>query len=335
MLTNRLAISSISLGQHASHKLPDKISAAAECGFQGIEITYPDLNHYADSLSSTMLETARIVRLKCEDHNLEVIAFAAFENFEGQKSPITERLEKAQEWLAIAHALGAAHLQVPSNYDRSASSDRKVIVSEFQQLSDLANAFSPPMKIAYENLAWGMHCDLWQHALQIVQDVARDNFGLCLDSFHICVKLWADPFARDGRQPNGDRHLRDSLRLLACELPLDKLFYLQLSDGELLDPPYSETHPWYDAALEPGHVWSNEARPFPLEEEYGGYMPVQEVAQAFLVELGFTGWVSMETFDRRMRSEDQGPSQSARRGARSWETLSQRMTAAKPVSGKL
>jgi len=32
-------------------------------------------------------------------------------------------------------------------------------------------------------------------------------------------------------------------------------------------------------------------------------MPVQSIAKAFLVDKGFSGWVSLETFDRRMREE--------------------------------
>lgn len=335
MLQNKLAIASVSLGQHLSHTLPLKITAAAEAGIRGIEITRPDLDSYANALSLPILEAARNIRQLCADEHLEIIAFASFQNFEGQNSPLPDRLQTAREWLAIADNLGALHLQVPSNFDRSANADRQVIASDLRQLCDLAKTLSPVIKIAYENLGWGTHCSLWQHALQIVQDVDRDNFGLCLDSFHLCVALWADPFSKSGKQPHGKDKLKDSLQALVKQLPLEKLFYLQLSDGELLDPPYSEAHPWYDATLEPAHVWSNEARPFPLEAEYGSYMPVQDVAHAFLVDLGYTGWVSLETFDRRMRSAHLGPSQNARRAVKSWETLRFRLVEAGPLPSKL
>ena len=335
MLQNKLAIASVSLGQHTAHTLPLKIAAAAEAGIRGIEITRPDLDHYADAVSLPVLEAARRIRRLCADQRLEIIAFASFQNFEGQNSPLPDRLQTAREWLAIADNLGALHLQVPSNYDRSAIANRSVITSELRQLSDLAKTISPVIKIAYENLGWGTHCNLWQHALEIVQDVGRDNFGLCLDSFHFCVALWADPFSKNGKQPKGDDKLKESLRTLVKQLPLEKLFYLQLSDGELLDPTYSEAHPWYNATLEPAHVWSNEARPFPLETDYGGYMPVQEVAHAFMVDLGYTGWVSLETFDRRMKSAHQGPSQNARRAVRAWEVLRSRLSKPEPLLSKL
>lgn len=335
MLQNRHAIASVSLGQHATHTLPLKIIAAAQAGFQGIEITHTDLKSYAVELSVSMLETASKVRRQCEDHNVEIIVFCPFENFEGQQTPLSDRLDKAREWLALTNALGAEHFQVPSNYDPNASSDRNVIVSELQQLSDLAATYNPAIKVAYENLGWGTHCNLWQHALQTVQDVDRDNFGLCLDSFHLCVALWADPFSKSGIQPNGPYQLQKSLHDMAKQLPLDKLFYLQLCDGEKLDPPYSNAHPWYDPALQPAHVWSNEARPFPFEAEYGGYMPVVEVAKAFLVDLGFTGWVSLETFDRRMREAEHEPRRNARRAAKSWKRLEAELLAVKPRAGRL
>lgn len=335
MLQNQLAIAGVSLGQHATHTLPNKISAAAENGLQGIEITYTDLEDYAISLGVSILEAASPIRLQCQTNKLAIIAFAPFENFEGQRTPLEDRLAKAQEWLTVANVLGAEHFQVPSNYDRNANGDRRVVTSELRQLSDLAYQYSPPIKIAYENLGWGTHCSLWQEAMDIVKAVDRDNFGLCLDSFHLCVALWADPFARSCVRPNGARALGQSLRELVQRLPLERLFYLQLSDGERLDPPYSKTHPWFDSVLQPAHVWSNEARPFPLEKDLGGYMPVEDVARAVLVELGFAGWVSLETFDGRMRLEHNGPQQNARRAARSRQALEDALKRPKAAIGKL
>lgn len=166
----------------------------------------------------------------------------------------------------------------------------------------------------------------------MVLDVNRDNFGLCLDSFHLCVALWADAFSPSGLQADGGEKLRDSLQRFVRHCPVDKIFYVQISDGERMDPPYSEKHPWYDPRLEPGHVWSNEARPFPLEVKYGAYMPVQEITQAFLVDKGFTGWVSLETFDRRMRKEENGPDANAERGMKAWQGLRRQLIAAEQIN---
>lgn len=325
MLDNQLAIASVSLGQHVSHTLPDKITAAAENGIAGIEITYPDLEGHAASLSASMLEAAQQVKNLCKEKNIHILAFASFQNYEGSLLPLSDRLEKAERWLQIARALEAEHLQIPSNYERIINKDHHTMISELRKLADLASAENPIIKVAYENLAWSSHCTTWQEALSIVEEVDRDNFGLCLDSFHLSTLLWADPYSVSSRQTNGDERLRESLRSLVGDLPLQRLFYLQLSDGERLDPPYSENHPWYDPSLEVGHVWSNEARPFPLETEYGAFMPVQEIAQAFLVDLGFTGWVSLETFDRRMRQKENGPAVNAKRAIASWQNLRKRL----------
>ena len=332
MIDNKLAIASVSLGQHSSHTLPKKIVAAAQNGISGMEITYPDLEFYANSLSIQMLDAAPKIKKICSENGITIISFAAFENFEGYPSPLNERLAKASYWLTITRALGAEYLQVPSTYVTNINGDRKVIVNELRQLSDLAAAYKPVIKIAYENLAWSTHCTLWQDALEIVQQVDRENFGLCLDSFHIAVALWGDPFSPSGRQPNGDKRLEESMKLFVKTCPVDKIFYIQLSDGELMDPPYSQSHPWYNPNLAVGHVWSNEARPFPLEKDYGAYMPVQEIAQAFIVDTSFSGWVSLESFDRRMREEKNGPTQNAKRAISSWRHLRERLLSANQVS---
>lgn len=289
MLDNKLAIASVSLGEHVSHILPRKIAAAARKGFAGIEITYPDLEAHAKSISASIVDAAWHVRHLCEEHDISVIAFASFQNFEGNKSPLEQRLSTAREWLTITRALGAEHMQMPAIYIRDILDDHELMVRELQQLADLASESEPVIKLAYENLGWSTHCWLWQQALQMVLDVDRPNFGLCLDSFHFCVALWADAFNSSGRQIDGDGKLRKSLQEFVRDCPKEKIFYVQISDGERMDPPYSEKHPWYDPSLQVGHVWSDHARPFPLEVDYGAYMPVQEITQGFLIDKGFTG----------------------------------------------
>lgn len=96
MLNNQLAIASPSLGQHISHTLPQKISAASHNGFAGIEITHSDLLAYCSSLDITLQEAAAAIRQECSAHNLHILAFAAFENFEGHPSPLEPRMEIAK-----------------------------------------------------------------------------------------------------------------------------------------------------------------------------------------------------------------------------------------------
>lgn len=162
--------------------------------------------------------------------------------------------------------------------------------------------------------------------------MSREEFRLCLDSFHFAAKLWGDPFVESGKRGDEEERLAESLSELVRECPLEQLFYLQLSDGERLDPPYSKEHPWYGETRNVGDVWSNEARPFPMEVEYGAYMPVEAITRAVLVELGYKGWVSLETFDRRMRMEESSPHRNAERARKSWETLK---AVVEPGNGKL
>lgn len=319
----RLAIASPSLGQHESHTLPQKIAAAAQNGIHGIEITFPDLQAYAKSQSVGLEVAAEEIKGKCLEASggLQVVSLCPFENFEGHQSPLSERLAKAKQWLGLARILEAEFLQVPSAFDKTSSVDSDVIVAELQQLADLAAAEEPIIKVAYENLAWSTHCSTWQDAVRIVKAVDRTNFGLCLDSFHFAALLWGDPFGNSGIQADGPAQLGESLESMVKECPRDKLFYVQLSDGEKLDPPYSTGHPWFNPDLEVGHVWSNEGRPFPFETEYGAYMPVLEIARAFLTGMKFEGWVSLETFEARTRKVEMGPEQNAKRAKQSWEKL--------------
>jgi sugar phosphate isomerase/epimerase len=142
------------------------------------------------------------------------------------------------------------------------------------------------------------------------------------------TKLWADPFVPSGKYPEADLVLRESLRRFLRDCPLEKIFFVQLSDGEKFEPPFSKEHPWYLDSEAPQFTWSRHAPPFPYEAELGAYMPVAEVARAWIVEKGYKGWVSMEVFDRRMRDESCLVEHSAIRGMESWKKLRGELDAA-------
>ncbi|KAL2832575.1 xylose isomerase-like protein [Aspergillus cavernicola] len=320
-LPNKLAIGTSCLGQNPSHTLDRKIQAAAQQGFSGLEIVYGDLEHYSTLNSLPITTGAKQIRQLSDDLGISIISIAPFENFEGSKTPLQDRLSVAAHWLDIGRLLGATYLQIPSQYGINCIGDEAVIVSEMQQLADLASSVSPVISIAYEPLSWGVYYSTWDDALRLTKLVNRDNFGLCLDTFHEVTKLWASPFEASGVYPNGPEKLADSLRRAVTEIPLEKIFYLQLSDAERFDPPFSKSHPWYLEGEAPEFTWSKHARPFPLETEMGGYTPVTDVVRAWIVETGFKGWVSMEIFDRRMRDEAYRPEIAAERGWKSWERV--------------
>lgn len=319
MAPNNLAISSISISQYPDHTLDNKIRAAAQAGIAGIEIVYSDLETYSKRQNLTLLAAAEKIHHLCLESNLTILALAPFENYEGATSPLEDRLNLAKHWLEVAHTLNATYLQVPSIFTPDCSRDEKTIISELQQLADLCATQS--ISIAYEPLSWGTNCSTWESALDIVTRVDRANFGLCLDTFHEGTRVWGDNASATGVQMDAEAKLRESLRRFVRDCPREKIFYVQLSDAERFDPPYSAVHPWALPGEAKEFTWSKHARPFPLETEFGGYLPVGRIARAWIVEIGFEGWVSMEVFDRRMRDGSISPGMAARRGVESWKKV--------------
>ncbi|KAF4555903.1 3-dehydroshikimate dehydratase-like protein 3 [Elsinoe fawcettii] len=317
----KLALSTTCLGLHPNHHLEDKLEAAARYGFKGIEIVYADLENYSRRHGISLQKAADKIAYLCKHHDLHVLSLCPFENFEGSSSPLNQRLQEAKRWLEIANGLGAAHMQVPAQYRPDAIGDESTIVAELQALSDLASSMDPPIKIAYEPMSWSIYHSLWQEALRLCDAVDRSNFGLCVDTFHIASRIWGDPYAQDGMQKDGPRRLEYSLRRFVADVPMEKLFYIQLSDGEKLDPPFSETHPWYAEGEAAEFSWSKHGRPFPLETQFGGYFPVKEMLKAWLIDMNYQGWISFETFDERMREEGFKLREGARRAEQSWQLL--------------
>lgn len=301
--SSKLALSSSCLGLHPSHLLDDKIRTAAKHGFAGVEIVYGDLERYSHANSLRMNSAARRIRELCDTFKVHILSLCPFENFEGHPSPLKKRLEVAKGWIDLARVLRAEYVQVPAQFGRDASTDSSIIVRELQQLADLGAAADPQISIAYEPMGWSIVYKSWESALELTKLVKRANFGICIDSFHVASLLWGDPSHASGIYPDADRKLAESLARLVHELPLEKLFYVQLSGGERFSPVYSSQHPWYVEGEAKEFTWSKHARPFPLEIQLGDYMPVVETFQA-IIQIGYKGWISLETFDRRMREPE-------------------------------
>jgi sugar phosphate isomerase/epimerase len=321
MASNKLAISSISISQYPGHLLDHRIRAAAAGGFAGIEIVYNDLATYGQAQNIPIQTAAQKIRSLCQTLDLKVLSLAPFENYEGASSPLSQRLALAQHWMDIARILEAPYLQVPSIFASDCSRDETIIVSDLQRLADLGASAKPTISIAYEALSWGVNCSTWESALDLVNRVDRPNFGLCMDTFHEGTRIWGDNASPNGKQMDADLRLRESLARFVRDCPVEKIFYVQLSDAERFDPPYSAEHPWAVVGEAKEFTWSRHARPFPLERELGGYLPVAQIARAWIVEKGFRGWVSMEVFDRAMRDGSVTPEAAARRGVESWKKL--------------
>jgi 4-hydroxyphenylpyruvate dioxygenase len=111
-------------------------------------------------------------------------------------------------------------------------------------------------------------------------------------------------------------------REMARTIDVNKIWYVQMSDAVRLDPPLSESHPWYKADQKPWMQWSRNGRVFPLEAENGGFMPAHEILRTVVFEMGFRGWVSMEMFHASMAEATPGlPQRQGERAMRSWRRI--------------
>jgi 4-hydroxyphenylpyruvate dioxygenase len=159
---------------------------------------------------------------------------------------------------------------------------------------------------------------------KLVQCVDRDNFGMCLDTYHILAKVWADITSPTGRLPNADQRLEEDIKEFLTKVSKDKIYYIQLSDAERVDSPLRQGHPWWVERQKPNMTWSRNARTFPLETERGGYLSVVRLFEAWIFEWEYRGWVSLEIFNRSMGEEGKEvPGSHATRGMESWRKLVQ------------
>ncbi|KAI9372491.1 xylose isomerase-like protein [Aspergillus egyptiacus] len=334
--TMKIGIPTMSLSRPGLHHLPDKLHAAAASGFQGIELFIDDLIHLASTHhNSSLTSAASQVAELCASLHLEVICLQPFGFYEGlldRKQTHTLLTQKLPLWFDIAAILGTDLIQIPANFlspdprtgEARTSGDRDLIVSDLQTIADIGS--SRGFRFVYEALCWSTHVDTWEEAWSVVKAVDRENFGLCLDSFNMAGRIYADPEAVDGKTVDAEKAVAESIARLrgwasSGELDVRKIFYIQLVDGERLEAPLDENHPFYVPGQPARMNWSRNARLFPCEEERGGYLPVLEIARAFF-DIGFVGWVSLELFSRTCGDPSlETPRVHAERGMESWRKV--------------
>ncbi|KAF2473466.1 3-dehydroshikimate dehydratase [Lindgomyces ingoldianus] len=326
----RPGISSMSLGRcYSGHPLSHKLAMASKYGLQGIEIFYEDLTDQAKSQKPTNLfPAARYVRSLCSSLNLEIICLQPFMHYEGllDRARHNERIEEVKLWIEIAKVLGTDTIQVPSSFlsKNQISPDTNLMVSDLRELADLGLQHTPTIKFAYESLCWGTYVDKWEQCWSIVTLVDRPNFGICLDSFNILGRIYADPASPSGVNPNATQEVKDSMKRLTQQLKShkDKIFFIQIVDAERLQEPLVQGHRFYKEEQPARMSWSRNCRLFYGERDQGGYLPVREVAEAIIKDIGYDGWVSMELFNRAMERTDEGVVEElASRAAKGWGRL--------------
>lgn len=333
-MPNRPGIASMSLGHPSVHDLPSKLNAAAAYGFEGIELFYDDLARLAhDKFKGDIFSATQAVRGMCDRLSLEVICLQPFSFYDGllDRSRTEELVnEKLPLWFMLCPILNTDLIQVPANFlgpdpltklPRT-TGDVSVIVSDLQRIADFGAAQKPrPIRFAYEALCWSDHIDTWEASWDVVQRVDRPNFGICLDTFNIAGRIYANPASPTGLTPNAEYEIEQSIARLRSEVDVNKIFYVQVVDAERLSSPLDASHSFHVDGQPTRMNWSRNARLFAFEEDRGGYLPVLEVARA-IFDLGFEGWVSLELFSRTLLEKHRNvPSQHAMRGIESWRKL--------------
>lgn len=331
----------MSLGHAAAgHSLPHKLDLLHKYGYQGIELFYADLLDHASHFEKTsptlnsdntpshsaQLAAARDVRQSCAARGITIICLQPFAHSEGllDRKAHAEHMEKLQRWIELAHELGTDMIQVPSSFAPASqmSEDMNLIVSDLQEIADIGAVANPPIRFVFEALCWGTRVDLWETSWDVIKRIDRPNFGLCLDSFNIAGRIYADPASPEGKCANAEEAVKESMERLVREVDVKKIYYVQIVDAEKLLSPLVEGHAFYNAEQPTRMSWSRNCRLFYGETEHGAYLPIKQIAETFFHKLGFEGWVSLELFNRRMSDTDKNvPEELAQRGAVSWSKL--------------
>lgn len=322
----------MSLGRcFAGHALPHKLDMARKYGFEGIELFYEELVDLTTTMpggntSSNQLAAARIIRQLCDARGLAIIALQPFMHYEGlvDRELHWRRLEEMQLWVQLVRVLGTDLILLPSSNlpSEQMTEDKGVIVNDMLAVAEVGLQQTPVVRFAFEALCWGTRIDTWEQSWDVVQRVNRPNFGICLDSFNIAGRIYADPAASTGRTANSDEAVIKSMETLISSVDLNKVFLLQVADAERLSQPLDQAHPFYNAEQPSRMSWSRNARLFYGESQYGGYLPVKAILDTIVNGLGFQGWLSFEVFNRRLVDTDKEvPEEMARRASQSWAKM--------------
>jgi 4-hydroxyphenylpyruvate dioxygenase len=317
------------------HELPPKLAAAASSGLPGIEIFFEDLLYLASSYPdgatpANQLLAAHSMRQMCDSLNLEIMGIGPFNNCEGLLSPEAKaaKLVELQLWFKIARIVGTDLIQIPCTFmTEGVTGDVNIVARDLREIADIGAAQNPPFRFAYENLCWGTFNDTWDKAWEVVKTVDRKNFGMCLDTFNIAGRSYADPTSPTGKLPDAEKEFTASMQRMAREIDPSKVFYVQVVDAERLSRPLDTTHPFHVDGQKPRMSWSRNCRLFICEEERGGYLPVVECLKTICGDresggLGYKGWVSMELFNRTLIGDKpEVPAEHADRAMESWRRL--------------
>ncbi len=198
----RRAIATVCL----SGTLEDKLAAAAEAGFDGIEVFEPDL------IGSPW--TPAELAGRCADAGLSVDLYQPFRDLDStDQERFARNLRRLERKFDVMTDLGTDTILVCSSVAPDAVADLDRLAEQLAAAA--ARAEERGLRLAYEALAWGAEVSTWDRSWEAVRRADHAALGLCLDSFHVLSR---------GGDPAG-----------FADVPGEKLFFLQLADAPHLD----------------------------------------------------------------------------------------------------
>lgn len=315
---------------------------AKKYGFQAIELFFEDLVDLTKSMPggdqpSNQLAAAAVIRQLCDDRELSILCLQPFMHYEGllNRELHRKRLNDARFWVHLAHILGTDMILLPSSFlsPSEVSSDMDLIVQDMGEIAEIGLKATPVIRFAYEALCWGTRVDTWEASWNVVQRVNRSNFGICLDTFNIAGRIYADPSVSSGRTENCDEVTEASLHEMIASVDLNKLFLVQMADAEKLSQPLDNKHAFFNSEQPPRMSWSRNARLFYGENDHGGYLPIKRILEVILRDLGYQGWLSFEVFNRiLLESDERIPETLAKRAAQSWRRMERDLGLGRPTA---
>ena len=170
-----------------SGTLDDKLAAAAEAGFAGVEIFENDLTYFPGRPEDA--------RAFADSLGLELIALQPFRDFEGLPEPLrTRAFDRAKRKFELMSRLGTPLLLVCSSVSPDSVDDPGRVAADLHELGELAEAHG--VTVGFEALCWGRHIFDYRQAWEAVRRADHPRVGLILDTFHALARgCPVDPIA--------------------------------------------------------------------------------------------------------------------------------------------
>lgn len=349
---NELGIATLSLGNWREHRLAPRLEAAAQAGYQWIDLFDECWAAYLEEhglpgdqlweATPQNLQVARKLGDLVKALGMRIACTQPLRKIEGIKDPAERHaaLDLVAKRFPFMRAFDTDLVFMCANIrtDSGVTSDLKTVARDLAELGDMAAAYAKAdggrmLKIGYEGLSWATR-NTWSATWEAVRFANRPNVGLIIDAFNVLAVEFADPYNPGGHGriystfEESIGILTDSLASLAATVPGDRIFFFQCGDAELMNPatflPPSDPE---TPALLP---WSRGHRLYPLEQSRGGYMPVELVAAAVLAT-GYQGPMSLEVFNTSLNIPgDDVPPVHATRGIDGLQKLAETATALPP-----